>query len=114
MPLSPIATALANELLARHAHVCHPGAAIGACVIPYGDLCDQAGCPEVTRGVGQFLGEVAAWCGENAYPPINSLAVNRDSQMPGDSYDVAVGCSLLGWPDEVRACIDFGGYPAAV
>ncbi|MCE9638111.1 MAG: hypothetical protein K8T90_20610 [Planctomycetes bacterium] len=112
--MSDIATALANELLQQHAHFCAPGRFPDACVVTYGDLCERAGCPEVTRGVGQFLGEVAAWCGENGYPPLNALAVNQDSRMPGDSYDVAVNCSLLGWPNEVRACIDFRGYPAHV
>jgi hypothetical protein len=40
------------------------------------------------------------------------LAVNQDSRIPGDNYDVAPGCSLFGWPGEAEPCITFGGYPA--
>jgi hypothetical protein len=77
-------------------------------------LCAQAGYPDIVRSVGRFLQETAEWCEQNGYPPINALAVNSDSRMPGDSYELAPGCSILGWPNEARACIDFAGYPATV
>lgn len=112
--MTPIAIALTQELLEHHRHVCRPGHAIGSCVITYHDLCERAGCSEILRSVGRFLLESAEWCNANKYPPINALAVNAESRMPGDSYDAAPGCSLLSWPDEVRACIDFVGYPDRV
>jgi hypothetical protein len=87
---------------------------VGACLIPYGTLCDRAGVPYLTRGVGNFLREVAEWCHDNDWPPINSLAVNHDSLMPGEGYDLAPGCSLLHWPDQVKACITFTGYPDTI
>lgn len=114
--MTHIAEAIAQELLDHHRHRCIrvPSPPIDACVVTYGDLCDRAGVPGVTRGVGRFLQEVAEWCHENGWPPLNSLAVNADLRHPGDSYDLAPGCSLLTWPDEVAACIGFRGYPETV
>jgi hypothetical protein len=115
--MSPIARALTRVLLEHHGEVCvgHPfrPPIIDRCVITYGDLCRRAGYPGIERGVGRYLQEVAAWCAERGWPPLNSLAVNQDTRIPGDNYDVAPGCSLLGWPGEVEHCITFGGYPAA-
>lgn len=97
--MTPQAQALYSELLAHHAHVCEnhhlDPPHIDACVIPYGVLCSQAGVPELTRRVGDYLLEIARYCHSRGWPPINSLAVNVDTRMPGDSYDVAPGCSLL-------------------
>jgi hypothetical protein len=84
---------------------------IGQSVIYYGTLCDRAGMPFLTHGVGQFLGEIAEWCDENGWPPLNALAVNRETGMPGEGYDEASGCALLKWPEQVRKCIAFDGYP---
>jgi hypothetical protein len=109
--MTPIAIALTQELLDHHRHVCQPGRAIDPCLITYGDLCDRAGHSQVLRSVGRFLLETAGWCAAHKHPPINALAVNAESRMPGDSYDVAPGCNLLSWPDEVRACIDHMDYP---
>jgi len=81
--------------------------------IQYGNLCERAGVPWLTRSVGQFLRETAKWCDDNGWPPINSLAVN-DTGMPGGGYDIAAGCSLLQWPEQVRDTIVFGGYPRTV
>lgn len=112
------ARALAQVLLDHHRTVCWPKrgtqADIDSCLIVYTPLCERAGMPHLTRSVGQFLREVAQWCEANGWPPINALAVNRDSRMPGDGYDGAPGCSLLKWPDEARAAIEFDGYPTAV
>lgn len=83
-------------------------------VIPYRELCERAGVPELTRCVGNFLVEIADWCTENSWPPLNSLAVNDESRMPGHGYDGAPGCSLLHWPDEAEACIRFENYPESV
>ena len=110
--MTPVARALTGELLAHHRHVCRPGRPIRPCLIAYADLCERAGYPELTRVVGRFLRETAAWCAERHLPPINALAVNGEAEEPGDGYGVAPGCSLLGWPDEVRRCIACVRYPA--
>lgn len=116
--MTPIAEALCNVLLEHHRAVCLPHQfrppIIDRCVIPYGELCERAGYPEVTRGVGRYLQEVAEWCCANRWPPINSLAVNQDTRMPGDNYDLAPGCSTVNWPGEAEACIEFRGYPENV
>src|SRR3954469_21919580 len=116
--MSPVARAICQALLDHHRQVCRPGGgdagSIDSCVIAYGELCHRAGVPAVVRKVGHFLQEVAEWCDRGAYPPLNSLAVNQDSRMPGDNYDVAPGCSLLEWPAQAQSCIAFTGYPDRV
>lgn len=79
--------------------------------IQYGALCEKAGVPHVVRMVGNFLGEVAEWCAERNYPPLNSLAVNSASGLPGDGYDGAGGFHIVNWPSNVEQCIRFTGYP---
>jgi hypothetical protein len=85
--------------------------AINSCIIAYGPLCELAGYPDIVRSVGRYLQETAEWCAEHGLPPLNALAVNGETRMPGESYDVAPGCSLLNWEAEVRACIDYPDYP---
>ena len=113
--MTPIAEALCNALLDHHRNVCTPHGhrppIVEHCVIAYGDLCDHAGYPDMTRRVGRFLQEVADWCNANEWPPLNSLAVNGESNVPGDNYDAAPGCSIINWEEEARACILFEGYP---
>jgi hypothetical protein len=112
------ARALAQALLNHHRQVCRSFSGsqpnLESFLIPYGSLCELAKVPHIKRIVGQFLREVAAWCHDNGWPPINALAVNRDRRMPGDGYDGASGCHLELWPDEVTACIRFKGYPDVV
>jgi hypothetical protein len=74
-------------------------------LIPYKQLCEQAGIPDITRVVGNFLGELALWCNANGLPPLNSLAINGKEFKPGPGYDGAVGCSEINWWNEVQACI---------
>lgn len=116
--MSPVALALCNVLLEHHREVCRTHRfrppIIDRCVIAYGELCQRAGVPDMTHGVGRYLQEIAEWCHANVWPPLNSLAVNQESRMPGDSYDAAPGCSLLGWPSQTEACIEFTGYPGTV
>jgi len=115
------AQVLARELLRHHEQVCrqlgvgkpkdvHDGM-IGRSVMPYGTLCELAGVPFLTYCVGRYLGEIAEWCDKNGWPPLNALAVNNETRMPGDGYDGAVGCDLLEWPEQARKCIAFGRYP---
>jgi hypothetical protein len=84
------------------------------CRITYGNLCEQAGVPHLTRNPGSFLAEVASWCAARGLPPINALAVNNETDMPGDNYDLAEGCSLLTWPAEHNAAIRCREYPPTV
>jgi hypothetical protein len=118
------ARVLARELLRRHEQICRQlmvhepedvtDGMIDRSLIAYGLLCDRAGVPFLTHGVGQFLGEVAEWCDEHGWPPLNALAVNSETGTPGEGYDEAAGCALFRWPDEVRRCIAFGCYPSSV
>lgn len=108
------AQSMARVLLDHHRGTCAPGKSIDSCTIPYSRLCERAGIPYLTHSVGHFLVEVAEWCVLNGWPPLNALAVNKDSRMPGLGYDGAPGCTLEAWPAEVRAAIDFGGYPREI
>jgi len=110
------ARVLANVLLAHHRHLRQdlhltPDSVTPQHMLPYGELCAKANLQYLTRTVGHFLGQVAEWCHENGLPPLNSLAVNEQSKVPGSGYDGAVGCSLTHWWDEVRKCVACKGYP---
>jgi len=108
------AKAIGNALLDHHRIHCRPGKTINSCIISYGNLCNQAGLPSLTRVVGNFLIEIADWCSQNNFPPLNSLAVNSQTNMPGDNYKLAPGCSILNWSNEVQACINFTNYPTTI
>lgn len=116
--MSAEAVALAQVLLDHHRRVCRraggPPANVDQCLLPYGELCQRAALPYLTRTVGYFLQQVAQWCHDNGWPPINSLAVNHESRMPGEGYEGAPGCSLLRWPVDVEVCIAFDAYPEVV
>ena len=74
-------------------------------LLPYKKLCERAEMPAATRIVGGFLGELAAWCKANDLPPLNSIAVNSESLIPGMGYDRAEGCSYNTWWEDVLACV---------
>jgi hypothetical protein len=80
------------------------------CLIAYGELSARIGAPELTRSIGSFLFHVAKLCEEHGWPPLNALAVNKDSKMPGGGYDDAAQCDLVKWPDEVKDCMAFSGF----
>ena len=114
------ARAIARVLLARHGEMCRPlgltadavtGDDVRHCAIFYENLCAAAGVPHLTRVVGRFLGEIAEWCAAHSWPPLNSLAINKEAGMPGKGYDQAPNCSLLHRPEQVKNCIAFTGYP---
>lgn len=114
--MKPESKALCQVLLDHHALTTklHPPTSnliVANYLIRYGDLCNRAGVPHLTRIVGRFLIEIAEWCEDNDYPPLNSLAVN-DTGMPGDAYDEAGGFKIINWPSDVDDCICFAGYPA--
>jgi len=113
--MSPEAQKLAQALLDHHRKVCclrnQAGSSVDSCLITYGDLCERAGLPHLKSTVGRYLREVAQWCHDNGWPPLNALAVNHDTQRPGRGYDRAPGCNRETWQDEVAASINFSGYP---
>jgi hypothetical protein len=121
--LTPEARAITHELLRRHEEIraqfsVHTAKSvtdgmIRQSVISYGVLCQRVGAPFLTHCVGHFLGEIAECCANNCWPPLNALAVNSETGMPGEGYDDADGCSLLHWPDEIKRCIAFDRYPAS-
>ena len=67
----------------------------------------------MTQSAGGPLEEIAAYCKEKEWPPINALAVNLDSRYPGDGYFSAPGCSpaLEGWVQDVGRVLACTEYP---
>lgn len=116
--MSPEARKLAQALLDRHKEACRPqteaGTSVDSCLVTYGDLCERAGLPHLKPNVGKFLREVAQWCHDKNWPPLNALAVNHETRRPGRGYDSAPGCNQERWQDEVTACITFAGYPNSI
>jgi hypothetical protein len=114
--MSPEAQKLAQALLDHHKQVCRlqnkGRASMDSCLIAYGDLCERASLSHLKPNVGKFLREIAQWCHDQNWPPLNALAVNHHSRRPGRGYDGAPGCSLARWEDEATACIKFVEYPA--
>ena len=84
----------------------------GNYTIAYGDLCAAAAVPISPIAISPFLLEIAQWCDAAGIPPLNSLAVNAQTGIPGASYDGAGGFRIVDWPRDVDACIRFGNYPA--
>ena len=116
--------AIANVLLKNHREFCRDfeglmpesitDKMVKQSVIPYRSLCKWAGVPFLTDSIGRFLSEVGEWCEENGWPLLNSLAVNRETGLPSFGYDAAHGGDLSLWPEHVRKCIAFAGYPKTV
>jgi hypothetical protein len=79
--------------------------------LSYSDLCARAGAAHLTRVAGSFLGEIAQWCADSGYPPLNALAVSSSSGQPGEGYDGAGGFKSINWVVDVEACIRFTNYP---
>lgn len=115
--------ALANALLDRHRTICRTLGRrdpddvddddIKLSVVSYGDLCERAGLGRsFAHASRNFLYEIAQWCDEHDWPPLNALAVNEESHQPGEGYSKAPGCT--DWPDNVRRVIAFTSYPAHV
>lgn len=80
-------------------------------LLAYNAPCTRANVPYLTRTVGTFLADIAEWCADNEWPPLNALAVNAESHMPGEGYDGAGGFNIVNWPTEVMSCIRFQEYP---
>lgn len=122
--MTHLARLLAAVLLERHRRICRafnvgqPEAVgddmIRDSTIEYGILSESAGHPNLGQAISNPLWEIAEWCVRNEWPPLTSLAVSKETHMPSEGYDKAAGCSLIRWPDEVRRCIAFRGYPDRV
>lgn len=116
--MSPEAKKLAQALLDHHRKVWRPQSkaspSLESDLIAYGELCEQAGLSHLKPSVGKFLREIAQWCHDNGWPPLNALAVNHETCRPGHGYDGAPGCSLERWQDQAAACIRFADYPGRV
>ncbi len=99
---------LAKELLVWHAHIRAnrraDAWALGD-LAPYKKLCERAGIGGAERIVGPYLGELAEWCKRNDLPPLNSLAVNAQTRIPGVGYDGAPNCSYETWVEDVGRCL---------
>jgi hypothetical protein len=116
--MSPGAQKFAQALLDHHKKACRlqskASLTVDSCLITYGDLCERAGLSHLKPNVGKFLREIAQWCDDKGWPPLNALAVNHDTHRPGRGYSGAPGCSIERWQDEVTACIKFADYPAVI
>ena len=115
--MTPEAQALARALLAHQKNISRDSASqsnLESFVISYTELCERAGVPEIKSLIGRFLREIATWCSDHGWPPLNALAVNHTTRKPGSGYDKAPGCSVEAWPDQLAACISFTGYPEEI
>ena len=81
------------------------------CLLSYGDVCEGAGLPLLVQSVNNCLWEIAEFCADNEWPPLNSLVVNSKTHEPSKTYDHAPGCSLENWRDDVQRCLAFPHYP---
>jgi len=119
MRFSAEAHALGQKLLDHHRAVCR-GVSVSASdltdsqvarlSIRYGVLCERAGLPFLTRSSGGYLREIAIWCEQEGWPPINALVVN-ESGLPGEGYDRAPGGGYAKWPEQVRKAVVCKEYP---
>ena len=116
--MSPEAQKFAQALLDHHRKFCRSQSreisSSDSCLITYDALCECAGLLHLKPTVGKYLREIAQWCHDNGWPPLNALAVNHDTHRPGRGYSGAPGCSLERWQDEVTACIEFADYPDVI
>ncbi len=114
---------MARVLLDHHSRICRPRRLTAStvtpndvreCTITYTELCNRAGSPNLAHFGGRFYGEIASWCRENGWPPLNSLVVRVDTGEPGEGYNGAGEgfCSTAQWGDQVADCIAFVGYPS--
>src|ERR1700732_4512011 len=116
MSMKAVSRALGQVLLDHHQQTIkqHPPGErpiIQHYLLAYNVLCARANVPYLTRGVGDYLVDIAEWCASNEWPPLNALAVNAESHMPGEGYDGAGGFNIVNWPAEGISCIKFKEYP---
>jgi hypothetical protein len=116
--MRPEAFDMARELVKHHAEICSKVSAtveemtdaqVHQCCIRYGLLCERINAPYLARISGGFLHDIAVWCEEESWPPINALVMNQHG-IPGDGYDTAPGGGYAEWPKQVRRAIAFKEY----
>jgi hypothetical protein len=105
--MSREAELIANELL-RHQKQIKKQA-----LVTYKELCKRAGVPFNRNTVGHFLFEIAGWCDKKGLPPINALAVNKQTGRPGHGFAGAPGSSDARWPQDIGRCLT-SKYPSSV
>jgi len=121
--MNPLCYDLGNALLARQREICSTFEGSWEqvledlkqkAIIAYKPLLKVIGAPEsLAEGIGQYLYPLAEWCQDRGLPPINSLAVNGTTRVPGVGYYSAPGCGEK-WEQEVRECIACKDYPAEI
>jgi hypothetical protein len=76
-------------------------------LISYGLLIERAGLSAylAPRSISPFLREIAEECSKLGLKPLNALAVNGETRMPGASYDDAGGFKLTDWARDVPETI---------
>ncbi len=52
--------------------------------ITYGELCALIGLHH--RAAGWFLGVIQRFCRQNSLPPLQAVAVNKQTRVPGSGY----------------------------
>jgi hypothetical protein len=115
--MKPVASAICDQLLQHQRNIREAIAgdqlscSNRECLISYGELCQRAGYPQVTESVGAHLQQIADWCRENGWPPLNALAVNASTGMPGDGYNIPLNCDSSRWWEQANAALLFEGYP---
>lgn len=121
--MTDLAEAIGDALLQHHKEFCSnldtpPETAkemmAEQVTIPYVVLLRKAKVADFVNpvNVGKYLDEVAAWSKENRFPPINALAVNGETGIPGAGFDAAEGCA--NWPEQVQKCIAYKNYPPTI
>lgn len=108
-----VARALYAELLSHHQAVCIQHGCpvvIDACLITYDQLVERSCVPISPQSIGAFLWEIGAYCSDRGWPPLNALAVNRQTRMPLEWIGDALGFPRMEWSTEVERCIYFRGY----
>jgi len=86
--------------------------AVEHAIITYKDLGTMAGTG--WRDIGHLLRDIAEWCDEQGWPPLNALAVSSQTHEPSKEYDGAGNFKSVDWPYDVRKCIGFNRYPGKV
>jgi hypothetical protein len=106
--MTPFAQDLCNALLRRHRQCCLSINVLAADVtaemvnrttIGYEALCAEINAAELVRTIGKSLDEIATWCRDSGFPPLNALAVDARTSVPSYGYFEADGCGQ--WEEEV-------------
>lgn len=72
-------------------------------LISYSELAELMGRPGAQNMLSRQLGIVGHYCVANDLPPLNTIVVNRNSEMPGDGAVVRKGRTVEEEMDEVTS-----------